>query len=671
VVVCVVIFLPALGGLSAQDTRTDVPMKKEHPRIWLTPERITALKAEWAVNPWQVKGPLAEALAWQVTRDEKYARAAIDELLKFRISDHQLYQSVASDAYRWADWVPVVYDWCHDAMTEAERKEFTERYGTYAEAFFKKSWGGLHMPGNNYYNGYMRNGGLYAIAAWGEDPRAPELYKHALVTRWKEITLPFHAGEAKGGVLGEGSQYDRYNFGYLPWLTEGVRTATGENLLAADSFYREFVYYAIHHTTPAKTYAKGGKDPYWQRFPLGDCEFWGGYPDARDGYIADTMLAAAIAYDGTKLAGHARQWLKMVDAPYTLFGKVISAGYAAKTGCADFSDIPLAYFARGRAGHLYARSGWDEKATAIVLQLGQVLGHGHIDAGTFQICRGAHWLTKESTGYSHQFNRTSYRGTDAHNGVTFNGVGGANAYLDGPPEIRTVENQPGYVNAVVDLSKCYKAAASGHKDRDHNPHCSKCIRQFVFLRPNGGSPNAMNRVGGPLVIFDRLESTAAEVKQAFLLHFAEKPEVKGENLVVGKSGDQKLSCLTLWPRKPNYELIDEGAFEGKHDSPSWYQWRMEASQNDAKEGYFLNVLVAQDADAELPKITLIEEEGMLGTRIETPAGASEVRFAKSLTDTSGRIKVTTAGNVPIDRKFTAGIQDVTVDEAGIHWEKLP
>lgn len=656
--------------------RVPVVVRKEHPRIWLTPERLEALRAEWKAKPWEVKGPLDNALAYQVTGEKNYAEAAVQAMLAFRVSDHQLRESVSSDTYRWADWVPVVYDWCYEAMSEAQRKEFADRYAEYVDVFFyKKSWGGLKMPGNNYYNGYMRNGCLFAIAAYGDHPRAPEFYEHAVVTRWKKTTLPYHAGEVRGGVIGEGSQYDRYNFGYLPWMTEAVRTATGENLLLDDVFYQAWPYYVIYHTTPAPTHIKGG-GAYWQRFPFGDCEMWGGYP-TMESYLGDTMLACAVAFDGTKLAGYIRQWLETVKPGHTILGKVMRAGLRLKGEPQPLSRLPLDYFAAGSASHFYLRSDWTPQATVVLLQLREVRGHGHKDAGSFQLCRADRWLSKESTGYCTTFNRANCGGTTAHNGITFNDRGSANAYLLGPPVVKAVESRAEYAAATTDLSPSYRAPTSNHEERDDNPAAKTCIRQFVYLRPN------------VLVIFDRLEGTgpaAADakdwrgkwrgtdpaVKLAFLLHSPEKPEIKAEErLVAAVNGSQKLSCRTLWPKEPAYEAIDEGAFEGKHESASWYQWRTEVSQKVAGLAFFLNVLVMDAVDAEIPKCELVQADGRLGAKIASGAKTFEISFAASVTDLSGHIKITEGGKVLADRDFYDKLQEIKVDTDGVHWEKLP
>jgi hypothetical protein len=44
-----------------------------------------------------------------MTGNTTYGQAAINLLMNFTISNSEL-ASVASDNYRWNDWVPVVYD---------------------------------------------------------------------------------------------------------------------------------------------------------------------------------------------------------------------------------------------------------------------------------------------------------------------------------------------------------------------------------------------------------------------------------------------------------------------------------------------------------------------------------------------------------------------------------
>ena len=114
-----------------------------HPRLWWTAARLTQARQWYAANPFTPAADDAwgNALRYVLTGEQAYARTAIGLLMGFTISDAEL-QGVASDTYRWNDWVPVVFDWTYDAMTAQERADFIARYNRYAETLRQKSWAG-------------------------------------------------------------------------------------------------------------------------------------------------------------------------------------------------------------------------------------------------------------------------------------------------------------------------------------------------------------------------------------------------------------------------------------------------------------------------------------------------------------------------------------------------
>src|SRR5207237_747198 len=119
---------------------------REHPRIWWTPERLDQAKRWYARHRFVPKpaDPWDNALCYAITHAQRYARNAIDALLGFKIAEDRL-QTVASNAYRWTDWVPVVYDWTYDAMTAAEREEVLKRYNHYVDVMTHKHHGRPEM----------------------------------------------------------------------------------------------------------------------------------------------------------------------------------------------------------------------------------------------------------------------------------------------------------------------------------------------------------------------------------------------------------------------------------------------------------------------------------------------------------------------------------------------
>jgi len=652
-------------------------VREGHTKIWLTPERIDALKKKMKAEPIPGNDVGSQALGYVLKGDEKAAADAVKNALDFNLSEDVLTKAVASDQYRWQAFVPIIYDWCYDKMTPDERTKFLERYGHIVEAMNAKSWGGPAMPGSNYYAGYMRNAGIFGLAAFGDTPLAKTALENAFVTRWKNSSLPFCLDGAKGGVVGEGSQYDRYNIGYVLWLAEAARTASNYDMMKDTNFFREWAYYTIYSTTPNAAKAKGETETYWQRFPFGDCEFWGGYP-AIDDITGDAMRDISLAYAGEKCGQHAAWYVEQTDPEKGLFGWVVEDG--RKVNSAEFKSLPLDYYAPG-AGYAFTRSGWEEAATSMMLQLGVPAldkgSHRHQDAGTFQIVRGGSWMTKESTGYSTQFNGTTSNGPLAHNSIVFDGRGQVGAYPDGAPQVLAIESKPTFFHAVVDLSKAYRASASPNKDRDDTPGAVKCIREFLYVRPD------------LIIIFDRVESTTPDVKKTFVMHFTDEPKetVEDRPLVVTKTpedvakttkvkyyiletGGSQVVYECVYPKDVKYSLIDEGDVPGKKASEGFYQWRLEATQSGAKEQYFLTIVAAQEKFDMPPHFDTVEKEDTIGAIISQPGRKTEIHFNKNPKEFFGKLIIDAAGayghsesNLPV------GIETVTVSGDGVGWSK--
>ena len=655
-VVLVMGFLAALAAFAAEVASQGMNVRADRPRIWMTKDRLDYLKKKLEREAITDKSEGARALKYLLTGSEEDAKASADYIMKFELSDEVLTTAVASDQYRWAAYVPVIYDWVYDRLSPEDRKKFLDRYGRIVEAMNKKSWGGPSLPGNNYYAGYMRNSGIFGLAAFGETPLADAALQDAFVTRWQGASLPYYAAGAKGGITGEGSQYDRYNVQYVLALAEAARTAAGRDILQETNWFREFAYYTIYSTTPAMAFRKDVEDSYYQRFPFGDCEMWGGYP-AVDDYTGDSMRIIALGYPTEKPGAHAQSYLDLVDPPKGLLGWIVEDG--RQTEPAELSELPLDYYAPG-AGFLFLRSDWTEGATALMLQLGvpTKVSHRHLDLGSFQVVRGSQWMTKESTGYSTRFNGCTSADALAHNAVLINRRGEAPAYPDGAPVLLSLQSAPTFAHAVVDLSKAYRATASSHKDRDDNPEAVKAIREFVYVRPD------------VLVVFDRLESATPDAEKTFVLHFAEKPKFEEGNMFLLETKGSQYVSRTVYPKEPQYRVIDEGNLprEEKREDPSFYQWRVEVSQKGAKASYFLTVMAAQMQFDAPPMCVLIEKEDVIGVEIKQPGRRTEVQFKKVPADSFGKLVIDAAGAYGhSEGTLPARVQSISVDASGVHW----
>jgi Heparinase II/III-like protein len=633
---------------------------KAHPRIWWSRERLARARSWLARHRLQPRSDNAwdNGLCYVVTRQPQYARVVIKLMLAFEIPEERLEQ-VSVDYYRWNDWFPVLFDWTYDAMTEEQRRKLIQRYNHYVEVTSKKPWGGPTMPTNNYYWGYFRNELNWAIATYYESPMARSFLEHALTTRWQKSFTPFAASQARGGVPSEGTQYGRYMLQYpvVPFTTMRL---LGRDLFRETDFYRDAIFYMIYGTTPAPTFRKGGQEkPYYQLFPFADDENDGGYPSARSSYYGDFMAAMADEWGEQPVGQYARHWLAGVQPEFSNYVAAVDDPGKQR----EFGDLPLDYYATS-AGYFYLRTRWSPDCTALLLQLGHAPGnsHPHLDQGTFQIWRHARWLSKESTGYSMPFAGSWPTATNAHNGIVFNNRGQANSAPDGPAKILRLESRADYAYAAVDLTPVYRAHKANYPDRDDNPYVGHVVREFLFIRPME-----------TLLVLDRLESTsekdpANEVVKTFVLHFPEKPQVQGTDSVLGQNGDQALQITTLVPAKPEYEVVDEGDFTGKHYDASFYQYRLEVKDKGQAQSYFLHVLQARDSTGVAIQAQIKDEADGWRVQLDHPTlGHAAVAFKKGMTSTGGAFAYAAKEPPTSLKPLRADVQAIKVTETGPVW----
>lgn len=652
--------LPTIQADDAPAAPKKLTIPRTHPRIWWTPERIAQAKKIYAMYAFEPRKdqPWENAFCYVVTGNRKYAQAAIALMEGFVIPEKQL-EGVASDQYRWNDWFPVVYDWTYDVMTAKQRKTLMDRYTHYVDVIQQKPWGGPGHETSNYYWGYFRNEFNWGIATYYEEPNAQTFLDHALITRWEKSFLPYAGSNGRGGVAVEGSQYGPYMLAYpvVPFVTARL---LGRDLQAETNFFREAVYDLIYATTPAPTVRKGQKESYHQIFPFEDDETSGGYPSAQSGYLGNFMTMAAMEWKGERVGEYARQWINQVGPQSDWHVAAVDEGGNAR----DFQELPTDYYAPG-AQYLYTRDRWGPKATMLLFQLGQGSGnHSHLDAGTFQLWRNGFWLSKESTGYSQSFAGGDANLTISHNGLLFGGNGQARAYADGPAEVLRLESRPEYAYAAVDLSKVYRASGSSFKERDDNPYAGTARREFLFVKPLE-----------TLLILDRLEASgektpAQDVIKTFVLHFPEQPEVKGPNTVVAVNGDQALQVVTLLPKKPQYQVVDESQFEGRHLDASFYQYRLQVNDKGQKQSYFLHAIQAREAAGKDVQASLTENATSWTVRLDHPTlGHAVVEFTKGMDSKGGSIGYSAKGKPDKQQPLTDHVQEIQVGAEGPVWGK--
>lgn len=675
-----------------------------HPRLWWNAERIQKTKDYYAAHPFTIDTDLNEelALGYVLTGNVTYARKAINSFMNF------IQTEPGADPMRWeGEKMNLVYDWCYDQMTVAERNIFLQKWSEYIENSNNLSWGNVGMEENNYYQGYLRNGLEWGITTFNENPKAQYFLDHALITRWENSYIPWAQTKGRGGVPEEGTQYGRYqmNYQYIPIATIGL---LGRNMLRENPFYREALFSTIYSTSHIPMYTKDNAiQPYYQLFQFSDDQF-GPFTKAADIHYGNILTMVANEWKDVPLGKYGRHWLKKVNCPRDFIVKALDED----TPSMDFSSLPLDYYAPGFRS-FYLNTSWDDNATSTLLQFGRqteiknghyfVVGdHNHYDWGSFQIRRGSRWLTRETSDYDFNL-KVGFQGnglsqcrrTLHHNGIVFTGRGWtkgmATGYQLGPSNVTRLESQPDYAYAAVDLSLTYQAEKGTYIEtlpgtgepvpRDDNPFAKTVIREFIFIRKLE-----------TLIVFDRLESKedtyygnviptnpngtapfpAEQVIKTFLLHSQTQPQITNNEVLI-RNVDQELKVTTLVPATPSYNVVEDGNSSDPlvDRDPSWYQYRIEASTTGTAQSYFLNVLQARDVNGQELTIDFTENATSYNVVLTHPTlGKAVVLLEKGMVSTGGLIGYTPTGE-PLLAPLTNSVADISVTDNGPVWGVQP
>ncbi|HMF40271.1 MAG TPA: hypothetical protein VKQ32_06240, partial [Polyangia bacterium] len=560
---------------------------KTRPRLWWNAERLERARRWYASNHFAPRDdrPMDLALHYVLAREARSARTLIDwaMAMAFEVG------GVASDKARWhGEAVILAYDWCYDQMTAAERATLIPRWNGYIETLDAKPWGGPGMESNNYFLGYFRNALEWGIATYHENPRAAAILQNALTVRWRDGFLPWAAGPGKGGVPHEGTQYGRLALNYftIPFVTARL---LGRDMWNETPYFKELIYYFIYSMTPAKTVNVLPNKPsakparHYETFPYNEDEFWGEGNSAAGMDVGSFLAPLVEEWEGRPIAGLIQRYLDVTECEVGRY----AAAVAKKVAPGRFDTLPLDYYAPGLR-FFYAKDSWRPDAMLVTMQLGLPVGvgHDHLDAGSFQICRGGRWLTRETVSYTELLAgwnngpREDGRLPIGHNVVLFGGRGMVQR-RSGPPAVPRLESRQQHAFAAVDLTPAYRLRQGLDADREGNPYVDTVVRELLYVRPLQA-----------LLVFDRLRGSGREggAVKTFLLHFEAPPKVDGPRSVLATNGDQALRVLTLAPATVTYRVVNEGTPVGLY--------RLEVDTVGAPvESYFLHVLAGRDAAA--------------------------------------------------------------------------
>lgn len=599
-----------MGELALDSTKVRVlNVSPTHPRIMITPEKLTSLKKKAVPSniAWEKllleanksSGSMhAKAMVSLVLDDASYCEAAISQAITFVADDTRYHDFSGSN-------VALIYDWCYNSLSDDHKSLFLGYF---------HDWEGNRnasdVPGwGNYWPKFNYSFAAIGLAALGDDPEAIAWINDYRYYRFQDNEIPMLDIISAGGGWPEGNIYD--------WIANLSRvqsvmawqTATGEDLFLATDWFRERLGYVLLHNYP------------------GIAEQWGikyhPYPSTGDsernrGTIAYyERLMALILIDRFEEAQYADQLQAYLAAPsvnqpknFLIHDEFLWFNPEKPQKTPEL----LTHYAEG-IGSVYMRSGWpsgaddtDTSATHITFQSGDHFSyHQHFDKNSFTLFKYDDLLL-DSGNYSgdgrsyHDANY--YVRTIAHNTlVVYNPTedfvhsrpnadsndGGQRSlfpatrapvnveyfkqnlkYYDTGDILRFADN-PEFTYVLGDATKAYN---NPNYNQGINTHLSGNVakvsrfkREFVYLRP------VETAIKEYIVILDRVGVTDAEFSgenTKLLLHLLSEPEIdgtaeyvspgeilyRGAHNATATSGSQgKVFVKTLLPENHNIRKV--------------------------------------------------------------------------------------------------------------------
>ena len=579
-----------------------------HPRIFLTPQRLDALRLRaQPSNPrWTrvvdaaglTTNMIAQALVFQVTGDTAYADMAIAAALESA-------PGVADGSIVPGD-LALVYDWCHSRLTAAQqatlRAAFNDWAAQHAAADDVPGWG-------NYWPRFGEEYVLMGLATFGEDASALGWMNEYRYRRFRDYDQPALDRIAAGGGWPEGTVYDSIaNLSRIE-AAEAWRSATGEDLFESTKWFKDRLGFLLLNNQPGLLADDFGY-LYHPYNSTGDAERFRG---AMVGYERLMGLLLTQRFSGLPLARQLQAYLAasssdedashFPDREFLFFDPEVD------------TDPPtrLTHYAAG-TGTLFARSGWprgavddDPRATYLTFQCGDHFSyHQHFDQNAFTLFKGGD-LVVDSGVYSgdgqshHDINY--YVRTIAHNTlVVYNpdedfsaarpgassNDGGQRTYAPASRAPSSVEewdadslqhdtcdmlnfeDTTSYTYAHGDATKAYNNPAYNQATDGQLPgnqaKVSRFQREMTYLRPTAEAPQDY------VILYDRVgvtQPTFSGANTKLLFHFLQEPAVGGPGIpgppgeklypgapsAVAESGDGRVFLEFLAPAARNLRKV--------------------------------------------------------------------------------------------------------------------
>src|SRR3569833_541422 len=512
------LLIPLFVALSTSIANAQISsITTAHPRLWITPARLTRMKADAAnntarwisvlnaadnalstVNDTDTDDIVPLALVYQVNGQTKYATAAINIMLANAVASNDL---TGDDEYSYRDVIPNMaagLDWCYAAMSTAQRHQVATWLMDRADFVWPDTiasrvgaWA-VADPADNYYVGFLTTW-LAGIAAYGDDTKTgsvsgsnrPLYHVILALQKYNNDVLPWASTWGNGGLYAESTNYDIMSVFRLAIILDGHMTATGQDLINASTpgsnFLHDSLVYDLYSTVPTMD----------QYYPLGD-QSRQSMPALVDYNRLRAVVAMADTSDTTTSA-YAKYWLDNIAPNIASWSFPVAWEFLfynpAQTSKNYEQQLGTAHFVPG-PGILFRRSDWTTSATYFGIWAGpDSEGHQSGDVNGFMIYKDG-WLASNANIYSQS---GILQDTYDFNAITF---GPDHLEQQWQPPDSTWPLEAGQTVADDNTTEFSYFAGQGAQayttDRSHDGFvdkstqqvCKDYMRKFVYIAPN-------------------------------------------------------------------------------------------------------------------------------------------------------------------------------------------
>ncbi len=518
----------------------------------------------------------------------------------------------------------MVYDWCYDQMTDAEKqayiKEFIRIAGTMECHYPPKNTEPIAGHSSEWM--ILRDMLSAGIAIYDE---YPDMYNYVVTMMFRDY-IPARNFIYSGHNYHQGTGYvsvrfvnDLISLFILDKMGAGAVYDPAQQFVLYDFIYR--------------------RRPDGQVLPAGDVN--PGNRKTPNSYAMPAMFAASYYNDGYIANEYFRR--PSVE-PHLLMMELLWRDFDLEPKSPD--DLPLTRYSGTPFGWMIARTGWDKDCVIAEMKVNEnfVGNHQHLDAGSFQIYykgplaidSGAY--QGSSGGYNSPHCKNYFKRTVAHNSLLiydpqekfacWNYGGGDKtefAANDGGQRMpgdrwdtcRSFESllSDDYTVGKVlahsfgpDLDVPEYSYLKGDITSAYSDKVRDVRRSFVFLNLKDST------VPASLVIYDHVVSSDPGFRKFWLLHSIEEPSVDGTEFTVARTMDGDSGMLkntVLLPEKDNVSITAVGgpgkefwvfgtnypnAATSRPDPANERgEWRVEVVPvNPSAEDCFLNVIQVAD-----------------------------------------------------------------------------